>query len=71
MLDRLYTALDVLSSENSVFKIDTIGDAYLVAANLSGDQAHNISTLPPPPHVHTASPFIGYTASPFIGSRHT
>jgi class 3 adenylate cyclase len=38
MLDRLYTALDALSAAHGVFKIDTIGDAYLVAANLSGDQ---------------------------------
>ncbi len=38
MLDRLYTALDALSAAHDVFKIDTIGDAYLVAANLSGDQ---------------------------------
>ncbi len=38
MLDRLYTALDALSATHGVFKIDTIGDAYLVAANLSGDQ---------------------------------
>ena len=42
MLDRLYTKLDALSAAHGVFKIDTIGDAYLVAANLSGDQViHN------------------------------
>jgi class 3 adenylate cyclase len=40
MLDRLYTALDSLSAAHGVFKIDTIGDAYLVAANLSGDQVN-------------------------------
>jgi hypothetical protein len=40
MLDRLYTALDALSAAHGVFKIDTIGDAYLVAANLSGDQVN-------------------------------
>ena len=38
MLDRLYTQLDALTAAHGVFKIDTIGDAYLVAANLSGDQ---------------------------------
>jgi hypothetical protein len=46
MLDRLYTALDALSAAHGVFKIDTIGDAYLVAANLSGDQVlHNVIGL--------------------------
>jgi class 3 adenylate cyclase len=38
MLDRLYTALDALTVAHGVFKLDTIGDAYLVAANLDGDQ---------------------------------
>ena len=38
MLDRLYTKLDKLSSEMKVFKVETIGDAFMGVTNLGGKQ---------------------------------
>ena len=38
MLDRLYTALDDLLLLYGVLKIDTIGDAYMVAINVCSEQ---------------------------------
>lgn len=38
MLDRLYNVLDELTSKHDVFKIDTIGDAFMCATNLSKNQ---------------------------------
>jgi len=38
MLDRLYTAFDELSREHGVFKVETIGDAYMAVTNLVTDQ---------------------------------
>ena len=38
MLDRLYTAFDALSREHRVFKVETIGDAYMAVTNLVEDQ---------------------------------
>ncbi|KAG7344748.1 family 3 adenylate cyclase [Nitzschia inconspicua] len=38
MLDRLYQALDILSSKHNVFKVETIGDAYMGVTNLDGMQ---------------------------------
>ena len=38
MLDRLYTKLDVIAKELDVFKLETIGDAYMAVANLVSDQ---------------------------------
>ncbi len=48
MLDRLYTAFDQLADQHGVTKIETIGDAYLCATNLRGDQvlhSHIINNL--------------------------
>jgi len=33
MLDRLYVAFDELSSKHGVFKVETIGDAYMGVTN--------------------------------------
>jgi len=38
MLDRLYTTFDGLSTEHHVFKVETIGDAYMAVTNLVHDQ---------------------------------
>ena len=38
MLDRLYAAFDDLTHKHDIFKIETIGDAYLAVANLVKDQ---------------------------------
>jgi hypothetical protein len=39
MLDRLYTKFDALSEKYDVFKVETIGDAYMAVANLHKDQS--------------------------------
>ena len=38
LLDRLYNAFDALALKHGVFKIETVGDAYMCASNLEGDQ---------------------------------
>jgi class 3 adenylate cyclase len=38
MLDRLYQAFDVLAGKHKVFKVETIGDAYMGVTNLDGTQ---------------------------------
>jgi class 3 adenylate cyclase len=38
LLDRLYDKLDAAAAACGVTKVDTIGDAYLCATNLAGDQ---------------------------------
>jgi len=38
MLDRLYTVFDRISHEHEVFKVETIGDAYMAVTNLVEDQ---------------------------------
>ena len=45
MLDRLYTKFDVLSEKYDVFKVETIGDAYMAVANLHKDQSVGESLL--------------------------
>ena len=39
LLDRLYHSFDSLARKHGVFKIETIGDAYMCASNLEGDQS--------------------------------
>jgi len=41
MLDRLYTKFDALSRQYAVFKVETIGDAYMAVTNLAEDQPHD------------------------------
>lgn len=38
MLDRLYLLFDKLSREHDIFKVETIGDAYMAVSNLVKDQ---------------------------------
>jgi len=38
MLDRMYTRFDELSRRHDVFKVETIGDAYMAVTNLVKDQ---------------------------------
>jgi len=38
MLDRLYGAFDEISQKHDVFKVETIGDAYMAVTNLIKDQ---------------------------------
>lgn len=38
MLDRLYSRFDDISREHDVFKVETIGDAYMAVTNLVKDQ---------------------------------
>mmetsp|Transcript_18241 Transcript_18241/g.27837 ORF Transcript_18241/g.27837 Transcript_18241/m.27837 type:complete len:382 (-) Transcript_18241:219-1364(-) len=38
MLDRLYLQFDALSKHHDIFKVETIGDAYLAVTNLVQDQ---------------------------------
>jgi len=38
LLDRLYTSFDELSQKHGIFKVETIGDAYMAVTNLVEDQ---------------------------------
>ena len=38
MLDRLYLAFDELARKHKVFKVETIGDAYMGVTNLEGNE---------------------------------
>jgi len=38
MLDRLYTSFDDISQKHRIFKVETIGDAYMAVTNLVEDQ---------------------------------
>ncbi len=38
MLDRLYQAFDALADQHHIFKVETIGDAYMGVANLDGSE---------------------------------
>jgi len=38
MLDRLYSQFDTLTQDLNIFKVETIGDAYMAVTNLVADQ---------------------------------
>ena len=42
MLDRLYVAFDDLANKHKIFKVETIGDAYMGVTNLEGDQFETV-----------------------------
>jgi len=41
MLDRLYTMFDALAEKHHVYKVETIGDAYMAVTNLVADQGED------------------------------
>lgn len=41
LLDRLYDVLDSLADKHSLFKVETIGDSYMVAGALNDGQEHD------------------------------
>jgi len=45
MLDRLYTRFDILSDKHDVFKVETIGDAYMAVANLHAKQDNHAERI--------------------------
>lgn len=45
MLDRLYLRFDMLSLKHDVFKVETIGDAYMAATNLVKDQDDHVKRI--------------------------
>ena len=45
MLDRLYLRFDMLSHKHDVFKVETIGDAYMAATNLVKDQDDHVKRI--------------------------
>jgi serine/threonine protein kinase len=45
LLDRLYNDMDLLSLKHDVFKVETIGDAYMTIANLVKDQADHTKRI--------------------------
>ena len=45
MLDRLYGKLDKLSREHDVFKVETIGDAYMAVTNLVKEQSDHAKRI--------------------------
>ncbi|CAB9511219.1 activated protein kinase catalytic subunit alpha-1 [Seminavis robusta] len=44
MLDRLYSKFDDLSTKHDIFKVETIGDAYMAVTNLVKDQSATHAT---------------------------
>lgn len=45
MLDRLYTILDGLTAKYGLFKVETIGDAYMVVGNLRHAQVDHAAQV--------------------------
>ena len=45
MLDRLYKRFDTLTHKHDVFKVETIGDAYMAATNLVKDQGDHVKRI--------------------------
>ena len=45
LLDRLYSEFDRLSHEHDIFKVETIGDAYMAVTNLVKDQPDHVKRI--------------------------
>lgn len=45
LLDRLYQAFDKLSHQHDLYKVETIGDAYMCCANLVKDQDDHVKRI--------------------------
>ena len=45
LLDRLYIAFDELAGKHQVFKLETIGDAWVGVTNLAGDQVDHAARI--------------------------
>lgn len=45
MLDELYTVFDALSAHFDVYKVETIGDAYMIAGGITGDPSSHASAV--------------------------
>ena len=50
MLDRLYVEFDNLAGTHGVFKVETIGDAWMGVCNLDQDQSDHAARLVLPTH---------------------
>jgi class 3 adenylate cyclase len=58
MLDRLYLAFDKIAGQHSVFKVETIGDAYMGVTNLENNQDHNHAKNVAEVSSHTVGSFL-------------
>lgn len=45
MLDRLYAQLDRIAREHDIFKVETIGDAYMAVSNLVKHQPNHTERI--------------------------
>ena len=45
MLDRLYRAFDKVTARHNLFKVETIGDSYMVVGNLRHSQPDHASQV--------------------------
>ena len=45
MLDELYTVFDTISSYFDVYKVETIGDAYMIAGGIVGDKTAHVTAV--------------------------
>ena len=45
MLDRLYSAFDALTRRHQLFKVETIGDAYMVVGNVPLKQSDHAARV--------------------------
>lgn len=45
MLDRLYAKFDAIARKHDIFKVETIGDAYMAVANLVKQQSNHAERI--------------------------
>lgn len=69
MLDRLYRAFDVLTSKHNLFKVETIGDSYMVVGNLRCPQPDHAARVAyfAIEAVHTAGSILISESNPDMG----